>query len=79
MHYVKNFGESRGGAGTTLTDYGFTGQRRNSYIKLVWYGSRWYDDELARFVQPDSDVPESQGVQAWNRYAYVNNNPLHWA
>ncbi len=41
------WGESRGGAGTTLTDYGFTGQRTNSYIKLTWYGSRWYDDYLA--------------------------------
>ena len=25
---------------------------------------------------PDSDVPESQGVQAWDRYHYANNNPL---
>ena len=29
--WVLREGESRGGAGTTLTDYGFTGQRKNSY------------------------------------------------
>jgi hypothetical protein len=34
---------------------------------------------LGRFVQPDSIVPESQGVQAWDRYAYVNNSPTNYA
>jgi hypothetical protein len=24
---------------------------------LLWYGSRWYDSELGRFIQPDSIVP----------------------
>jgi len=32
---------------------------------------------LGRWAQPDSIVPlASQGVQAWDRYAYVNNNPI---
>jgi hypothetical protein len=44
---------------------------------LYWYGSRWYDPALGRWIQPDSIVPETeQGVQAWDRYAYVNNSPL---
>lgn len=30
---------------------------------------------LNRFLSSDTYVPESQGVQAWDRYAYVNNNP----
>ena len=30
-------------SGSSLTDYRFTGQRKDSYIKLDWYGSRWYD------------------------------------
>jgi hypothetical protein len=34
------WGGSRGGAGTTLTDYGFTGQRRNSYIMVARCGTR---------------------------------------
>jgi RHS repeat-associated protein len=54
-----------------------TAQRLDSYINLHWYGSRWYDAELGRFIQPDSIVPEAvQGIQSWNRYAYANNNPL---
>jgi len=46
---------------------------------LYWIGSRWYDDQLGRWIQPDSIVPEAaQGVQAWDRYAYVNNSPVNY-
>jgi hypothetical protein len=30
-------------------------------------------------VQPDSIVPESQGVQAWDRYAYSYGNPVKYS
>jgi hypothetical protein len=34
---------------------------------------------LGRWAQPDSLVPlASQGVQAWDRYAFVNNNALRY-
>jgi hypothetical protein len=40
-------------------------------------GARWYDSSLGRWTQPDSIIPESiQGGQAWDRFAYVNNNPI---
>lgn len=45
---------------------------------LYYYGARWYDRSLNRWNLPDPDVPESQGVQALDRYAYVNNSPLNW-
>ena len=38
--------------------------------------ARWYDPALGRFAQADTLIPQSQGVQAWDRYAYVNNNPI---
>ena len=31
---------------------------------------------LNRWISPDTDVPESQGIQAFDRYAYVNNSPV---
>jgi hypothetical protein len=38
-----------------------------------------YDPYLNRFTQPDSIVPlASQGTQAWDRYAYANNNPVKY-
>jgi RHS repeat-associated protein len=66
-------------SGSLPTDYTFTGQYSDSYINLMWYGSRHYDPELGRFIQPDSIVPlAAQGVQAWDRYAYVNNSPTNY-
>jgi RHS repeat-associated protein len=48
-------------------------------LGLHFYGARWYDSLLGRFIQADTVVPlESQGVQAWDRYAYVNNNPVRY-
>jgi RHS repeat-associated protein len=64
-------------ANTTLpTPYTYTGQRSDSYINLLWYGSRHYDPELGRFIQPDTIVPS--GVQGLDRYAYVGNNPVNF-
>jgi RHS repeat-associated protein len=34
-----------------------TGQKWDGYINMSWYGSRWYDESLGRFIQPDSIVP----------------------
>ncbi|MCJ7724119.1 MAG: RHS repeat-associated core domain-containing protein, partial [Anaerolineales bacterium] len=53
----KGWGEIRYTYGTTNTAYRYTGQRQDSYINLIWYNSRWYDDALGRFIQPDSIVP----------------------
>ena len=60
-----------------LAKYTFTGQRSyTSDFGLLFYVSRMYDP-LGRFNQADSVVPvQSQGVQAWDRYAYVSNNPI---
>jgi hypothetical protein len=45
----------------------------------MFYVSRWYDPSLGRFVQADTLIPEStQGTQAWDRYAFVNNNPVRY-
>jgi len=73
------FGEQRYSSGTTPTDYRYTGQLEQATIGLYYYGARWYDPALGRFTQPDTIVPlESQGVQAWDRYAYVNNSPVNY-
>ncbi|MFZ5883970.1 MAG: RHS repeat-associated core domain-containing protein [Chloroflexota bacterium] len=73
------------------TDYTFTGQYSYaSDFGLMFYNARWlrsvpvtqwrgYDPSLGRFAQADTIVPEqTQGVQAWDRYAFVNNNPVRY-
>lgn len=34
--------------------------------------------QLGRFIQPDTVVPDAKNLQAYNRYTYVNNNPLKY-
>jgi RHS repeat-associated protein len=77
-------------ANSTLpTRYAFTGQY--SYVNdeatdlggsafgLMYFGARFYDPALGRFSSADTIIPEqSQGVQAWDRYAFVNNNPVRY-
>jgi len=69
------WGEVRTQAGTTSTSYTYTGQYSNTAdFGLMFYNARWYDSQLGRFAQADSIVPG--GVQGYDRYAYVNNNPV---
>jgi RHS repeat-associated protein len=61
------------------TLYTYTGQRSDSYINLLWYGSRYFDATLGRFISPDTIVPlATQGTQALDRYAYANNNAVRY-
>jgi RHS repeat-associated protein len=72
------WGETRGSTGTTPTSIRYTGQRE-AEAGLYFYQARWYDPALGRFAQADTVVPvASQGTQAFDRYAYVNSNPLRW-
>jgi RHS repeat-associated protein len=54
----------------------YTGQTLDEDTGLYYYGARYYDPELARFIQADSTIPDPEFSQAYNRYAYVYNNPL---
>jgi len=42
----------------------------------MYYNARWYDPSLGRFAQADAIVPG--GVQGYDRYAYVNNDPVRY-
>ena len=71
------WGGTRYEAGTMPTSYRYTGQRE-AEVGLYFFNARFYDSQLGRFVSPDTEVPESQGTQALDRYAFVNNNPIRW-
>jgi RHS repeat-associated protein len=71
------FGEVRSGTLSTLTDFGYTGQRLDrSTDGLMFYNARYYLPELKRFISPDTIVPSAGNPQALNRFAYVINNPV---
>ena len=45
-------------------------------IGLDYYVARWYDPALGRFVQPDSIIPDPEKAKGYDRYTYVENNPV---
>ena len=69
------FGEIR--SGDSLTDYQYTDQRNETEIGLYYYVARYYDPELGRFISADTIIPEPGSSQAYDRYAYVYNNPIN--
>jgi RHS repeat-associated protein len=59
------------------TDYTFTGQKLDA-TGLMYYGARYYDSALGRFLSADTIVPSPGNPQTLNRYAYGYNNPLKY-
>ena len=64
----------------------FTDQILDVETGLYYYGARYYDPQLGRFIQADTVTPDTYDPQQLNRYTYVNNNPFkyidptgHWA
>jgi RHS repeat-associated protein len=62
-----------------LTRYQYTGQYSyDAEFGLKYYGARFYDSAVGRFVQPDTIIPQGQGTQAYDRFAYTNNDPVRY-
>ncbi len=62
-------------APSQTTTRGFTGQEELDF-GLVHLNGRVYDPLVGRMMSADPYVPDPLNGQAWNRYAYVINNPL---
>jgi RHS repeat-associated protein len=66
------FGES------TITgeeSYLYTGKKKDS-TSLYYYGARYYDPDVARFITRDPLSGKKAIPQSLNRYTYCLNNPL---
>jgi RHS repeat-associated protein len=72
------YGVTRWSSGTLPTEYRFTGQREDGYIKLTVMGARWYDAQIGRWISPDPIIPDPANPQSFNRLSYVYNNPLRY-
>jgi RHS repeat-associated protein len=72
------WGGDRYNAYTSSTMFRFTGQRTEFGLGLYYYGARWYDSYLNRWIQPDPIIPEPNDFQSFDRYAYALNNPVRY-
>ncbi|MBU2541140.1 MAG: RHS repeat-associated core domain-containing protein [Candidatus Omnitrophica bacterium] len=60
------------------TNYLFTGKELDASTGLYFYGARYYDAEIGRFITPDTIVQAPSDPQSLNRYAYCRNNPVKY-
>ena len=79
------FGAVRAHTGNSVSNYKYTGQELDPESGLYYFKSRYYDNVLARFIQPDGIYPNLYDPQALNGYTYCGNNPMiytdpdgHW-
>jgi RHS repeat-associated protein len=71
------FGEVHSGdLGSLPTDHGFTGQKHNDDLGLIFMQARFYVPRLGRFASADVIVPNPTDPQSLSRYSYVRNRPL---
>ncbi|OAM89678.1 FG-GAP-like repeat-containing protein [Termitidicoccus mucosus] len=56
---------------------GFTGHEHLDDFGLIHMNGRVFDPALGRFLSADPFVGDGGSSQAYNRYSYVDNNPLN--
>ncbi len=65
------------GSSEEIAWFYFTGKKLDAETGLYYYGARYYDSSLGRFITPDTIVPYSNDPQSFNRYSYARNNPIN--
>ncbi len=61
---------------TSQSIRGFTDHEHLDSTNLIDMESRMYDPRFGRFISPDPIIPDLYNTQHFNRYSYVNNNPI---
>ncbi|MGD0336366.1 MAG: RHS repeat-associated core domain-containing protein [Candidatus Omnitrophota bacterium] len=55
----------------------FTGKEIDN-TGLYFYGARYYDPQIGRFISADTIVQPPYDPQSLNRYSYCHNNPINY-
>lgn len=86
-YHYKPYGElvPEHSTGMDMSKYKYTGQQADDSSSvatgmsgLYYYNARYYDAEVGRFTSADTVVPNPLNTQAFNRYMYVNGNPINF-
>jgi len=69
------FGQQYGASGTD-PGYKYTGKPQDSLSGLYYYGARYYDVSIGRFITRDPGDQSISDPQGLNPYPYVDNSPI---
>jgi RHS repeat-associated protein len=69
------FGETNS-TGNSGNSYKYNGKELDKETELYYYGARYYEPELGRFIQADALTGSIENPLSMNRYSYVSNNPM---
>jgi RHS repeat-associated protein len=56
----------------------YTGKPHDEVTGLTYFGGRYYDPQVARFMSVDPVAFVDDNTMSFNRYLYVNNNPYKY-
>ncbi len=56
----------------------YTSQILDEETGLYYFGARYYDPVIGRFIQADMVIPNRYDPQAYDRYAYARDNPFEY-
>ncbi|MGB9836961.1 MAG: RHS repeat-associated core domain-containing protein [Candidatus Saccharicenans sp.] len=63
-----------------LSSIKFSGKEQDTESGLYYFGARYYDPTLYRFLSPDPVIPTDKALynaQRWNLYGYCLGNPVN--
>ncbi len=63
--------------GSDIAKHKFTGKELDN-TGLYFYGARYYDPAIGRFITADIIVQAPYDPQSLNRYSYCRNNPINY-
>src|SRR5574340_214125 len=69
------YGSQAAPSGSATVKYQYT-DKEHDQTNLYYYGARYYDPALGRFLSADSLLPSLYDPQQLNRYSYARNNPV---
>jgi RHS repeat-associated protein len=74
------YGQTNCFASSSGNHYLFTGKEGDSETGNDYFGARFYESNLGRFVSVDPTRLSAfiDDPQTWNRYSYAHNNPLEY-
>ena len=61
---------------TSEVRHAFTGHEDLGELGLIHMNGRLYDPAIGRFLSADPTIQYADDMQNYNRYSYINNNPL---